>query len=143
MGVAAIRGGSPPRREDVGGRTFGMTRYGFNVRTRSGQRVDNIMIMEPSQADAERRLMQMYVQCEIGECRMQSVPRRLDTLDIEGVIGMIAAGTPSFQGPGAYYLVAKRRVIFGAPALGRVAEDVQADGGTLGHSYGLANSRHA
>ncbi|TMH69275.1 MAG: hypothetical protein E6H48_02665 [Betaproteobacteria bacterium] len=79
-----------------------MIRYGFNVRTRTGQRVDNIMIMAPSQADAERRLMQMYVQCEIVECRMQSVPRRLDTLDIEGVIGMIAAGPPSIQEPGAY-----------------------------------------
>ena len=79
-----------------------MIRYGFNVRTRTGQRVDNIMIMAPSQADAERRLMQMYVQCEIVECRMQPVPRRLDTLDIEGVIGMIAAGPPSIQEPGAH-----------------------------------------
>ena len=79
-----------------------MIRYGFNVRTRTGQRVDNIMIMAPSQADAERRLMQMYVQCEIVECRMQSVPRRLDTLDIEGVIGMIAAGPPSIQESSAH-----------------------------------------
>ena len=34
-----------------------MTRYGFNIRTRSGQRVDNICIMAASQADAERRLL--------------------------------------------------------------------------------------
>ena len=81
-----------------------MTRYGFNVRTRSGQRVDNIMIMAPTQADAERRLMQMYVQCEIIECRMQSVPRRVDTpsLDIEGVIGMIAAEQASAQETGSH-----------------------------------------
>ena len=81
-----------------------MTRYGFNVRTRTGQRVDNIMIMAPTQADAERRLMQMYVQCEIIECRMQSVPRRVDTpsLDIEGVIGLIAAEQASAQETGPH-----------------------------------------
>ena len=81
-----------------------MTRYGFNVRTRSGERVDNIMIMAATQADAERRLMQMYVQCEIVECRTQSVPHRVDTLslDIEGVIGMIAADQASAQEAGRH-----------------------------------------
>jgi len=81
-----------------------MTRYGFTIRTRSGQRVDNITIMAATQADAERRLMQMYVQCEILECRMQSVPRRVDTpaLDIESVIGLIAAGPPSVQETGSH-----------------------------------------
>jgi len=79
-----------------------MIRFGFGIKTHSGQRVDNIMIMAPSQADAERRLMQMYVQCEIIECRLQSVPRRFETLDIEGVIGMIAAGPPSIQEPGVH-----------------------------------------
>jgi hypothetical protein len=79
-----------------------MTRYGFNVRTRSGQRVDNIMIMAATQDDAERRLRQMYVHCEILQCRQQAVPRRFDTLDVEGVIGMIADGPPSIQHPGTH-----------------------------------------
>lgn len=81
-----------------------MTRYGFNVRTRSGQRVDNIMIMAATQADAERRLMQMYVQCEIIDCRTQSVPRRVDppALDMESVIGLIAASEASGQETGAH-----------------------------------------
>lgn len=80
-----------------------MIRYGFNVRTRSGQRVDNITIMAATQEDAERRLMQMYVQCEILECRTQSVPRRVDTvsLDMEGVIGLISAGEASTHETGA------------------------------------------
>ena len=43
-----------------------MTRFGFNIKTRTGQRVDNICIMAANQADAERRLRQMYHQCEIG-----------------------------------------------------------------------------
>jgi hypothetical protein len=81
-----------------------MTRYGFNVRTRSGQRVDNIMIMAATQADAERRLMQMYVQCEIIDCRTQSAVRRVDppALDMESVIGLIAASEASGQETGAH-----------------------------------------
>lgn len=73
-----------------------MNRYGFNIKTKQGQRVENISIMAISQAEAERRLRQMYHQCEVLECRQQSVPRRVDTLDVEGVIGMIS-GAPSIS----------------------------------------------
>lgn len=51
-----------------------MIRYGFNIRTRMGQRVENIMIMAATQNDAERRLRQMYHHCEIVDCREQAVP---------------------------------------------------------------------
>ena len=68
-----------------------MTRFGFNIRTKAGQRVDNIQILAASLADAERRLRQMYVNCEIVEHREQSVASRGDTLDLENVIGMISA----------------------------------------------------
>lgn len=76
-----------------------MTRYGFCIRTKTGQRVDNIQIMAATLGDAERRLRQMYVQCEIIEHREQSVPRRVDTLDVESVVGMISAA-PSTHKPG-------------------------------------------
>src|SRR5512143_1821796 len=49
-----------------------MIRFGFSLKTRSGQRVENIMIMAPTQADAERRLRQMYLQCEILQCNAQA-----------------------------------------------------------------------
>ena len=75
-----------------------MTRYGFSIKTRYGQRVENIHIMAGSMGDAERRLRQMYQQCEILECREQAVPRRLDTLDVEGVIGMISAASAQKAG---------------------------------------------
>jgi hypothetical protein len=68
-------------------------RYGFIIRTKHGQRVDNIMIMAATQGDAERRLRQMYYQCEIVECNEHSVPRRVDTLDVADVIGLISAGS--------------------------------------------------
>lgn len=79
-----------------------MTRYGFSIKTRYGQRVENIHIMAGSQDDAERRLRQMYHQCQILECREQAVPRRLDTLDVEGVIGLISAAVPSVQKAGTH-----------------------------------------
>jgi hypothetical protein len=68
-----------------------MFRYGFSIKTRSGQRVENISIMAPSQPDAERRLRQMYRLCEILECHTNALPRRSETLDVENVISMICA----------------------------------------------------
>ena len=68
-----------------------MIRYGFNIRTRSGQRVDNICIMAANQADAERRLRQMYHHCEIVHCQTEAVSPRNDPLDLEGVISIISS----------------------------------------------------
>ena len=69
-----------------------MTRFGFNIKTRSGQRVDNICIMAANRADAERRLRQMYHHCEIVHCQSEAVSLRSDPLDLEGVIGIISNG---------------------------------------------------
>ncbi|MEP7327867.1 MAG: hypothetical protein ABI777_01550 [Betaproteobacteria bacterium] len=79
-----------------------MIRYGFNIKTKHGQRVDNILIMAATQTDAERRLRQMYHYCEIVDCHEQSVPRRVDTLDVEGVISLISAAPSSFQKAGTH-----------------------------------------
>jgi hypothetical protein len=79
-----------------------MIRYGFNIRTKTGQRVDNIQIMAANLPDAERRLRQMYVNCVIVECREQFVPRRTNSLDVEGVIGLISAAAPSGYKPGTH-----------------------------------------
>jgi hypothetical protein len=76
-------------------RRLGMVRFGFSIKTRSGQRVDHIMIMAATQADAERRLRQMYHHCEIVSCNVHAVPRRVDTLDVEEVIGMISGSEPA------------------------------------------------
>ena len=70
-----------------------MTRFGFTIRTKHGQRVESIQIMAASLADAERRLRQMYMHCEVVECRENAVPRRVDQLDVENIIGLIS-GTP-------------------------------------------------
>ena len=75
-----------------------MTRFGFNIKTRTGQRVDNICIMAANQADAERRLRQMYHQCEIVQCQSETVNLRNEALDVEGVIGMISNGPATLPG---------------------------------------------
>ena len=80
-----------------------MIRFGFQIRTRSGQRIDNISIIAATQPDAERRLRQMYHHCEIIECREQAVPRHVETLDLEAVIALIsgsAANDPLAQKSG-------------------------------------------
>lgn len=69
-----------------------MNRYGFSIRTKHGQRVDNILIMAATQVDAERRLRQMYYQCVITEVETRGVPLRLEALDVSNVIGLISAG---------------------------------------------------
>lgn len=79
-----------------------MIRYGFNIKTKHGQRVENILIMAGTQDDAERRLRQMYHYCEIIECREHSVPHRIDTLDMERVIGMISASPLSLHKAGTH-----------------------------------------
>ena len=56
-----------------------MIRYGFCIRTKTGQRVDNIQILAAAVSDAERRLRQMYTQCEILERREQTVHARGDS----------------------------------------------------------------
>ena len=47
-----------------------MTKFGFVIRTRSGLTVDNLVIHGRDQADAERKLSQMYLHFEILERRV-------------------------------------------------------------------------
>ena len=42
-----------------------MTRFGFNIRTRDGENVDNIVIVAQDGEQAERRLRQLYTRCEV------------------------------------------------------------------------------
>lgn len=67
-----------------------MTKFGFSIRTRSGQKVANITIQAASRAEAERRLRQMYHHCEIVGCTERDANLRLDALDVEAVIGLIS-----------------------------------------------------
>ncbi|MCZ7563612.1 MAG: hypothetical protein M5U08_07170 [Burkholderiales bacterium] len=48
------------------------TKYAFRIRTRTGLVVDHLMIHGRDVADAERKLAQMYRQCEVLDCRPQT-----------------------------------------------------------------------
>jgi hypothetical protein len=69
-----------------------MVRYGFNIRTKTGQRVANILILAASLNDAERRLRQMYMQCEILERREQKVLDRGDSVGRRATVTRLPTG---------------------------------------------------
>lgn len=67
------------------------TKYGFRIRTRTGMRVDNLMIHGRDLADARRKLEQMYRHCEIIETRTVTIARRQDAAaSFEEVLSLVA-----------------------------------------------------
>ena len=71
-----------------------MIRFAFSIKTRTGQRVDNICIMAASRADAERRLRQMYLQCQIVSCKAQEVSSRNDPVTLQVISALGPATLP-------------------------------------------------
>ena len=67
-----------------------MTKFEFNIRTRNGQRVDKITIQALDREAAEKRLRQMYIQCEIIECVERLPEIRQENLDVEDIINLIS-----------------------------------------------------
>lgn len=47
-----------------------MLRFQFGIRTRSGQKVDSISIIEANREAAEQKLRQMYRHCDILQCEV-------------------------------------------------------------------------
>ncbi|HEX4986732.1 MAG TPA: hypothetical protein VFV71_11780 [Burkholderiales bacterium] len=67
-----------------------MFKFGFRIRTRSGLPVDNLVVQARDQAEAERKIEQMYLHCEIIECRQIASAQREESSDLEGIISLIA-----------------------------------------------------
>jgi hypothetical protein len=68
-----------------------ITKYGFRIRTRSGMLVEHLMIHGRDQADAQRKLEQMYRHCQVLECKMVPVPHRMDpAASFEDVLSLVA-----------------------------------------------------
>ncbi|CAN5131417.1 hypothetical protein BH11PSE11_BH11PSE11_34270 [soil metagenome] len=49
-----------------------MLKFDFSVHTRTGQKLDGIVIAGKDQADAERKLRQMYRDCEVLRCDIRT-----------------------------------------------------------------------
>ncbi|MFC5303382.1 hypothetical protein [Azospira restricta] len=66
-------------------------KYGFRIRTRSGAIVDNLMIFGRDDSEAERKLRQMYMGCEILERRnVASGGPRSSPISYEDVVDLIS-----------------------------------------------------
>jgi hypothetical protein len=74
-----------------------MFRYGFTIRARTGQRIENVSIIAGSQSDAERRLRQMYVHCEILVGRERSIPGRFEAANLASLVDLRAISPPTIQ----------------------------------------------
>ncbi len=70
-----------------------MIKFGFKIRTRSGLPVDNLIVQARDQAEAERKIAQMYMHCEIIECKQFAAPMREEGSDLEGIISLISRQT--------------------------------------------------
>ncbi len=49
-----------------------MQKFEFSIKTRDGQTIERLNIAGRDQADAERKLRQMYRYCEIVRCESQT-----------------------------------------------------------------------
>ena len=70
-----------------------MLKFNFSVTTRNGQRVENIRIHGKDLPDAERKLRQMYLQCEVTHCNTIDLDKKISqSADIEDVLSLIVKG---------------------------------------------------
>lgn len=67
-----------------------MLKFGFRIRTRSGLPVDNLVVHARDRAEAERKITQMYMHCEIIECKQLASAVREEGSDLEGIISLIS-----------------------------------------------------
>ena len=67
-----------------------LTKYGFKIKTRNGLIVDDLVIQARDRAEAERRLRQIYIQCEILELRVTGPEAQPASTDLDGIISLIS-----------------------------------------------------
>ena len=76
-----------------------MRKFGFNIRTRGGSLVTNLVIQGRDQDEAERKLRQVYHHCTIIKASALEDP--VDASDFEAIISLIAAEGRKPEDPGA------------------------------------------
>lgn len=67
-----------------------MIKFGFRIRTRSGLPVDNLVVHARDQTEAERKISQMYLHCEILECKQIQSASRDEGNDLDNIISLIS-----------------------------------------------------
>ena len=66
-----------------------MNKYGFKIRTRAGMLVESLQMQARDRAEAERKINQIYHQCEIVECQEVTPTLKKEGLDLDDVISLI------------------------------------------------------
>ncbi|NIO42048.1 MAG: hypothetical protein GTO41_18910 [Burkholderiales bacterium] len=67
-----------------------MIKFALRIRTRNGLPVDNLVIYARDRIEAERRITQMYLHCEILECKEIHTQVRDDDINFENIISIIS-----------------------------------------------------
>lgn len=67
-----------------------LLKYGFRIRTRHGLVVEQLTIQARDEADAERKLRQMYTHCEILNCTISRNMPNPDTISFEDVVSLLS-----------------------------------------------------
>jgi hypothetical protein len=65
-------------------------KYGFRIKTRTGMVIDNLTIHGRDEADAQRKLRQMYLHCHVLECRAVGGAPRSDAMSYEDVLALVS-----------------------------------------------------
>lgn len=70
---------------------FNTSKYAFRIRTRTGMVVENLTIHGREEADAQRKLVQMYPHCHVLECRALGAPAKPEAAaSFEEVVSLAA-----------------------------------------------------
>lgn len=66
-----------------------LTKYAFRIRTRDGLVVNNLMIHGRDEGDAQRKLRQIYRDCEIVDCVCHQGTVRTPPASFDDVLSLI------------------------------------------------------
>jgi hypothetical protein len=66
-----------------------MSKFGFRIRTRHGLIVENLLIQGRDESDAERKLRQMYIHCEILDRKVHNADRRATRTNFEDIVSLV------------------------------------------------------
>jgi len=64
-------------------------KYRFRIRTRHGLVVENLFIHGRDEADAQRKLRQMYQHCEVTECMVIAAQQKSKSVSFEDVVSLL------------------------------------------------------
>ncbi|OIR10734.1 hypothetical protein GALL_75050 [mine drainage metagenome] len=69
-----------------------MQKFDFSILTRDGQRVESVVIAGNDEAEAERKLRQMYRYCEIVSCNAKNAGdgKAQQVMSVEDILSLIS-----------------------------------------------------